>query len=335
MATNIPTTSPPDTLRTRHLATNYFGANAPGALMAAIPRVKYMYYANFVPSSAALSLYSTDLTNIANPGPGGLNFKVRTVDKPKVDLTQVELNQYNRKRYAYTKVTYQPISISLFDTVDDVPLLTWIDYFTFYFGDPRTKNSYAYNQSVVDPTFFDSSGWGFRPVAERLNFFDRIELYTLFGQTFSQVNYINPKITMVDWQQQDSSSSDSQELTMQFNYETLQYVVSNAPITSTLATAFGWTVDAPPIEVAQLNFGNQSTNTSNNGSIAALSGLFAGVSGVSVFSEEAAIGSATGLLAAGSSLGTLASSAIGSAVNTVTGAASSISSSLGGFASGL
>jgi hypothetical protein len=352
----IPTTSPPVILRSKHYASNYFGSNNPGTLMASVPRVKFMYYVNFVPSSDAMSLFTSDLSNLGSTSTQGLSFKVQSIDKPKVEMATTELNQYNRKRYAYTKVTYQPVTVKLFDTVDDTPLRVWIDYFTYYFGDSRSKNSYAFNQSVVDPTFFDSSGWGLRPVAERLNFFDRIELYTLFGQTYSQVNYINPKIISVDWGGQDSADSGLQELSMQYHYESLQYVVSNAPITSSLATQFGFEVDYPTIEVdGALNFGNQN-NTSNNGSIAALTGLFAGASGVSVYSLEAEVGAATGLLNGGlSSLGSelsgsisglisgsttisglenSAGNAISTAASGVGSAISSTANSLGGFASG-
>jgi len=328
----------PIVMRTRHLATNYFGANNPGHLMSAIPRNKFMYYVSFVPSSDALSLFSSDLNNLGDPT-HGINFKVQSIDRPKVQMSQTELNQYNRKRYAYTKINYEPMSVKLFDTVDDVPLRVWIDYFVYYFGDSRTKNSYAFNQSVVDPTFFDSSGWGLRPTAERLNFFDRLEVYSLFGQTYSQVNYINPKMTMVDWDSFDSTTSDHLMLNMQFNYESLQYVVSNAPITSTLATKFGFNVGEPAIEVpTALNFGNESTVSSNNGSIAALTGLFAGVSGVSVYSLEAEVGSATGLLNSG--FNSIGSTLTGTVGGVLSGQISNISqlgigSALGGAATAI
>jgi hypothetical protein len=245
MAATIPTTSPPDVFRSRQLANHYFGADAMFSPMRAIPRSKYMFYARFVANPAAVTI-DQELSRLGDVK-AGISFKIKTIDKPKLELTTQELNQYNRKRYAYTKVEYQPVTVRLHDTVDNKPLTVWKEYFTYYFGDARPKYPIALDSSPVSSEFQDQTGWGLRPIAEELNFFDKIELYALFGQKYTKTEYIKPKMTGVDWTQYDSSSSEPDELSMTFKYEALQYY-DEAPITPELLTLFGFDVDAPPIE---------------------------------------------------------------------------------------
>lgn len=245
MPNNIPTTNPPAVLRNRQLANHYFGADAMGQPMRSIPRYKFMFYAKFVPSSAALNMYYW-LNYLGNPDMG-VSFKIKTIDKPKLELNTVELNQYNRKRFAYTRVEYQPLNIRLYDTVDNKPLDLWKQYFTYYFGDSRLKTALNIQNAPTDPTFDDSTGWGFRPINTEIYFFDKIELYSLYGGKYTQVDYINPKITNVDWQQYDTSSSDPDELSMTLRYEALQYH-DTADITPELAAMFGFDVDSPVLE---------------------------------------------------------------------------------------
>lgn len=249
---SIPTTSPPAFYRTKQLATNFFGVNSPGKLMRSIPRYKFMYYATFVVNSDAQNLFP-DMTDLGNYEQG-ISFMIKSIDKPKVDLQVQELNQYNRKRYVYTRLKYNPIQIRFHDTVDDRVLQVWVNYFRYYFGDSRPKSSAVYDDSVIG-TFNDSSGWGLRPVSEQINFFKRVELYAMFGQKYTQVNYINPRITNVDWQNFESEQSGSEEVNMSLDYEALEYAASGATITPELATQFGFAVDThlEPVVLSQLN----------------------------------------------------------------------------------
>lgn len=215
-------------IRQKPLAATFFKANGgPATVMGAIPRYKFMFYANFVANKDALALYP-DYARLGD-WEKGVSFKIHGIDKPNIDLAFQELNQYNRKRYAYTKVTYHPFSIRLYDTVDDVPLELWKRYFTYYFGDSRNKGGTTSSQSIYDQGVTTNSytpGWGFTPARENLNFFSRVELYAIYGGRYTQINYINPKITRVDWQQFDSSDSSPAELAMTLAYEAVEYMQS-------------------------------------------------------------------------------------------------------------
>lgn len=231
-------------LRNKQYAAWFFGAQSPGQYMYAVPRYKFMYYANFIVNNQASVLYPW-LRDLG--GLDGISFKIRTIDKPNIELNQRELNQYNRKRYAYTKTEYRPVNLTIYDTVDNKPLDVWRQYFTYYFGDARQKSTYTRNQSPVDPTFADGTGWGLRPLAEQTNFFTQLDLYAIWGLRYTRVSYINPKILTINWASYDANSSDLAELSMSLSYETVQYDPS-AEITPDIAALFGFDVGPPAVE---------------------------------------------------------------------------------------
>lgn len=223
-------------LKTPNIAARVFGFNNPGQVVTAVPRTKFMYFVKFALSSEGAAMTGNANLNTYE-GNRGISFKVRQVDKPKVALTTSELNQYNKKRLAYTKIDYSEATLRIYDTVDDSVLALWIDYFTFYFGDSRRKNDAAYRQSPVDPEFVDSSGWGFRPISESVNFFDKITIYAFYANTYTAFSYINPKITSVDWQQKAYDSSDPEEINLSIKYEAIEYEEFGKPYDY---REFGW-----------------------------------------------------------------------------------------------
>ncbi len=232
-------------LKTRHIATKVFGADNSMQPLTAVPRSKYMYFARLVPNSQATAIFPW-LLKLDTPDQG-VSFKIRTIDKPKIELNAVELNQYNRKRWAYTKVEYQPVTIRMFDTVDNRPLQMWKDYFIYYFGDSRANKNIIMGDQVVNSTFNDGTGWGLRPIAEELSFFSRLELYSLFGRKYTQTTYLNPKITMIDWQQYDSSNSEPDDLSITLRYEAIEYS-EEREINGRMANMFGFNIDEGPFD---------------------------------------------------------------------------------------
>jgi hypothetical protein len=241
-----------EVLRSKPYASTFFGANGDITTgMGGLPRYKFMYYARFVPSSEATNLYN-DLKDLGR-WENGISFKIRSIDKPNVDLNIQQLNQYNRKRYAYTKVEYKPVKVKVYDTSNDIPLELWRRYFTYYFGDSRNKgqsesqSSFNYNQPPVTGTFNYGNGWGFSPIGERLNFFDRIELYALFGRRYTQINYINPKISDINWGTYESESSELADFDITLNYEAIEYLPRRF-VTPMIADQLGFDIE-PPAEI--------------------------------------------------------------------------------------
>jgi len=253
-------------LRNDQLASIFYGANNPGQPMTMVPKIRYMFYVNFVLNSAAPSMDSGFLSKLGKAGTvGNISFKVKTIDKPKVDPTVVELNQYNRKRLVYSKVEYMPFTVKLHETVDSAVVKLWKDYFTYYFGDsrPKTANDLSsIGSSPAGSSFNDSSGWGLRPIAEDTNFFTRIELYSLFGTQYQKTAYLNPRITNIDFEQYDSSSSDPEEVSITFKYEAIEYnAVAQVSNSSADGVDFGFDQDGNTLNVPATLAGAQTAQS--------------------------------------------------------------------------
>lgn len=231
-------------LQYRHYASTYFGANSPGQIMSAIPRYKYMFYAVLNANSQAVTMWPW-LSKLGN-WQDGVSLKIRTVDKPSVELTQKELNQYNRKRYAYTRTTYRPVNVSIWDTVDNKPFDLWVQYFVYYFGDGRYKSPMTMGSDPTDPTYDDATGWGLRPMTEQINFFTSLDVYALYARTYTKTSYLNPKITAIDWGNHDSAAGELEDLKVSFSYETLQY--DTGVLSDAMAAQFGFDVGPPSLE---------------------------------------------------------------------------------------
>jgi hypothetical protein len=217
-----------------------------------------MFYAQFILNPVAPQMDQTFLNALGGYAPGNISFKIKTIDKPKVDLTTVELNQYNRKRLIYTKTEYLPFTVKIHDSVDGSAVQFWKDYFTYYIGDSRPKTSFDYGSLTAGPTtptFDYSSGWGLSPTAENTNFFIRLDLYSLFGGAsvgsaggtgqYQLTSYINPRITSIDFEQHDSNSSDLEEVSITFKYEAIQY----NPIQQGVLPQFGFGTDGGAVDL--------------------------------------------------------------------------------------
>jgi hypothetical protein len=238
-------------LRSPQIATRAFGIQSSNSIMQSVPKIKFEFYVQFVLGAAAKAMLggNPDLAQYSNSR--GLSFKVKTVDKPKIQLQTEELNQYNKKVIVYKKVEYSEASIRLHDTVDNSVLATWVDYFTYYFADSRQKNGGSqqanisqdpeapYEQSPYSATMDWDSGWGFQPLVNNdTHFFTGIIVYSLFANTYTAWEYVNPKITNIDWQSYDYSSSDLDELNIQVKYEAIRYLAFAQPISNQQSLAF-------------------------------------------------------------------------------------------------
>lgn len=264
-------------LRNSQYASIFYGANSPGQPMTMIPKLKYMFYAEFELNANAPNMDPTFLKNLGNTSRQNISFKIKTVDKPKIDLTTVEMNQYNRKRLIYTKTEYQPFTIKLHDSVDGSIVQLWKDYFTYYFADSRPKtliNMGSITNGPAAPTSGDSSttwgtGWGLSPIAEDTNFFTRLNLYSLFGGApigtsggtgqYQLTSYLNPRITAIDFESYDSTSSDTEEVNITFKYEAVEY----NPITQGVLSKFGFGTD-PLLDVTPTSSASVATNNNSN-----------------------------------------------------------------------
>jgi hypothetical protein len=214
-----------------------------------IPKPKFLFYVQFKMSQQ----YS--LPQFEN---NRLGYLVKHVDRPKLQYTTQTLDQYNRKRVAYTKVDYPAVGITLHDTVDGAAAKMIDDYNRFHFGDfsnmlpndnSDTHNALWANNSIDGN---DMTYWGYRlknPLNELYSsgptnrnfptndyFFDEINIYEFYGQKFTMYSLMNPKIESVNFDATDSASADAQEISITVNPEGVLFRYIDAPLEySTLA----------------------------------------------------------------------------------------------------
>ena len=64
---------------------------------------------------------------------------VRTADLPSVEFQTETKNAFNRKKIVNTGVRYNPVNMTVFDTVGNEWLTTLMKYFAYHYMDPRNK----------------------------------------------------------------------------------------------------------------------------------------------------------------------------------------------------
>jgi len=168
------------------------------------PKNKFLYYVVFNINSEALTNASFQDRHALE-----LNYLVKSTDLPKYTINTETLNQYNRKTNIYTKITYDPISLSLHDDNNGITNMLWSLYYGYYFNDSHNSsdpysdvNPAAYQKSTYKSKGpfrygLDVSGMEGVTGAEQ-PFFNSIQLFTLSRQRFFSYLLCNPKITKWD-----------------------------------------------------------------------------------------------------------------------------------------
>jgi hypothetical protein len=229
-------------------AANLYGLkNGPFGYL--IPKPKFLFYVEFV-IKASYQLQPTEWSRIG--------YLVKNIDRPKLQYKVQELDQYNRKRVAYTKIDYPSVNLVMYDTVDGAAAKMVDDYNRFHFGDfsnmlpsdnSDTHDSQWTNDSIVGN---DMTYWGYRlknpnnyssagPINRGLPgteyFFDEVRIYEFYGNKFTMYSLMNPKIESVSFDATDVASSDPQEVSITLNPEGVLFRFIDAPLEySTLAS---------------------------------------------------------------------------------------------------
>lgn len=171
-----------------------------------------------------------------NKNAGKVGLLAKTCDMPRFSIATETLNQYNRKTIVQSKITYQPITITLHDDNDNVSTNMWKNYYQYYFADSRydqgsggqKKGETKTSKSV--PPQFQNVKYGPTAYPYGLNnqqtvpFFKSITIYLMNRKKFNSVTLINPIIT--EWQHSqldNSQGTKTLDSRMTVAYETVFY----------------------------------------------------------------------------------------------------------------
>ena len=192
------------------------------------PRQQFQGYVNFIFNRNVLQLLGNE----------NLTFKIsmssliRTAQLPAVEFKVVEKNNFNKKRNVTSGVEYQPVEMTVFDTVNNEWLTVLMKYFSYLHMDPRNKNSLGdrdvsfytpMTEELSGSSFgagsnFNSNEAGINLQVDQ-NFFERIDYILYAGGKGVQYSLTKPMIKSFAPKSIDYSSSDFMEFQMQLVYE--------------------------------------------------------------------------------------------------------------------
>ena len=207
------------------------------------PRQQFQGYVNFILNRDLFSYLFAD--NGTTQFRTQISSLVRTADLPSVNFKTETKNAYNAKKIVNTGVEYQPVNMTVFDTMGNEWLSTLMRYFSYHYMDPRNKQEpgnrdiegsvprvgglndlnakfgqegVSTDSGIVGQKGFNSNKAGLNP-QQTTNFFERIDYVLYHGNKGVQYSIINPVLTMFKPGSIDYTSSNPMEFALTFEYE--------------------------------------------------------------------------------------------------------------------
>ena len=157
-----------------------------------------------------------------------LNMLVKSADLPKFNMNIEEKQQYNKKTYIGTKISYEPVAITFHDDHADTVNAFWKAYYEYNIADSLTVNPNLVGYNTKDNMYDTNPNvtqYGMDNVQQRKTpFLKNIRIYTLHKQRFTSFTLVNPVIG--SWSHDNLDQADGQGImqnTMQIFYETVLY----------------------------------------------------------------------------------------------------------------
>lgn len=187
---------------------------------------------------------------------------VKSVTMPSMTIDTETLNQYNKKRISQSRIDYNPISITMHDSVEGRTLRLWEMYYEYYFkdgdafeklgqaggntttflgaffeafsgSDTPKRNPREYENDIIADRFNDNFGYNLRRVGNNKYLIDSIEIFQVHGGKFSRTEIIHPRVTAFTHDTLDyEDSSGLVELKFDFAYEGVVYANINDRLNS-------------------------------------------------------------------------------------------------------
>jgi hypothetical protein len=183
---------------------------------------------------------------------------VKTVTMPSMSIETETLNQYNKKRISQSRIDYNPISITMHDSVEGRTLRLWEMYYEYYFKDgdafeklgsgggtdtntflgaffeafsgrdaPK-RNLREYEDDTIKDRFNDNYGYNLKRVGNNKYLIDSIEIFQVHGGRFSRTEIIRPRVTAFSHDTLDyEDSSGLVQMQFDFAYEGVVYANIN------------------------------------------------------------------------------------------------------------
>lgn len=209
------------------------------------PKFKWLFHVYF-----DINKYALAGRNIEKIFPSTTNYGllVKSIDLPKYSMALTEMNQYNRKRYVQTKITYDPIRVTFHDDNANQIRQLWFNYFSYYYNDPNQPSTTVSNEkpgiasaqlnkrNTYDPDITNSQNWGYIGETPEANidtgflgrpkspFFNSIRVYGFNQHNWALYELVNPMIESFNHDNYNYyQTRDTMENQMTVRYETVKY----------------------------------------------------------------------------------------------------------------
>lgn len=165
---------------------------------------------------------------------------VKTISLPKYSISTAEVNQYNRRRYVQTKLTYDPVQITFHDDNGGTIRNLWYSYFSYYYNDSNQPTGSNISNAIgklnqrnlYSPDISGVDQWGLNGDLVELpcnistskpSFFSSIKIYGFNQHNYSLYELVNPIIERFDHDTYSYSETGTMENRMTIKYETVKY----------------------------------------------------------------------------------------------------------------
>lgn len=211
-----------------------------------VPRYRFLFWVNFVRNDLT---FNKNYSNWQD----GISLLVESITRPSLNFNTSTLNQYNKKRIVQSRVDYSPVTVTLFDTVDQKVFSMFHDYFQYYYGDGHASLQ-SWNYDVTTAEYIPASkdkDFGFNPPSMEIAtdnvfsfssnyFFEKLEVYEFNHKKFNKYSLIHPKITSFSYDTNSYRDMGSpQYITLTFSYEGVVWEAVNQEITEEILEQTG------------------------------------------------------------------------------------------------
>lgn len=230
------------------------------------PRLKFLYHVSFTLNQTIPKLNQI----IPLDDQKSYSLLVKTATLPSYEMEVSELNQYNRRRYAQTKIKYSPIDIVFHDDGGDLIRNLWYNYYSYYYKDPsqpygnlsNTNGTVGLSSTATSGAVYthrdiynkarNGNDWGYIGEAytdgfSQINttgkpqFFRDITITTFNQHKTAQYILINPIITSWKGDTADyNQANGTLQHTMTIKYETVKYIQGAVGKTRPDTNVFGF-----------------------------------------------------------------------------------------------
>jgi hypothetical protein len=201
----------------RHAARLYLDDN-----FKLLPKHKFLFHVVFDIDQDILPI------NFQNNERLELNMLVKQCDLPRFNMNMEEKQQYNKKTYIHTRMSYEPIAMTFHDDMADTVNAFWKSYYEYHIADSYTLNPSIKGFNTKDNMYEANPAvqqYGMDTSQQRKKPFLRsIQIFCLHKQRFTAFTLVNPVIS--SWSHDTLDQADGQGImqnTMQVFYESVLY----------------------------------------------------------------------------------------------------------------